>query len=42
MFTVIYTKDNETKTEIFRQYFQALTFAINLKNLDYDVKVERN
>ena len=41
MFTVIYTKDNTTKTETFGQYFQALTFAINLQNVGYTVEVKR-
>jgi hypothetical protein len=42
MFTVIYTKDNTTKTETFGQYFQALTFGINLQNNGYTVEIKRN
>lgn len=41
MFTVIYTKDNTTETKTFGQYFQALTFAINLQNVGYTVEVKR-
>lgn len=42
MFTVIYTKNNTTETKTFGQYFQALTFGINLQNNGYTVEIKRN
>lgn len=42
MFTVIYTKNNATETKTFGQYFQALTFGINLQNHGYTVEIKKN
>ena len=42
MFTVIYTKNNTTEEKNFSQYYQALTFGINLQNSGYVVEIKRN
>lgn len=41
MFKLIYTEKKEEKTIEFKEYWQALTTAIRLQNMDVEVRIEK-